>query len=167
MAKNLFDLSSFRAAIKRHTEALPCKTDTDKSFLPQEGSITVYKLEGCPHSIEAGKTVANIPRARHFYVHEDLDLDRDKIKRVLAEHTTLQPSPHTTFPIVFVGTHPIGGNAELQAFLRTKTGSAPATAHQAVTGGRRRRGSQTVRRRIIRSKKASVRNRKVHKRKIL
>ena len=89
-----------------------------------------------------------------YYVNDDLKVGKEGIKTVLAEKTKLKPNASTTFPIVFMGLTPIGGNAELQQHLASGT----TLPHR--TGGRRRRTKRSRK-----PKKASTRKRRVHKRK--
>ncbi len=165
MAKNLCAVNSFKGLLNEQLEEIRSKcghstgsrrkkaSAKDAVALPTANTITVYKLEGCPHSIAAGQTVDPMKNGRSFYISDDLKVGKEGIKKILAEKTKLNPHASTTFPIVFMGLEPIGGNAELQRQLAT--GKTPQS------GGRRRTTTKGSRR----PRKTSTQKGRVHKRK--
>lgn len=160
MAKNLCNNNQFAVKLKQQMDQVLKTVGIQKGAgevfkrdrtmrmpLPSsKHNFTVYKLDGCPYSTEAGELVAKIPSTTAYAIFEDLQLEsKEQLRDFLHENTSFDKGKHATFPIVFAGSTFIGGCKELKQFLSSKD-------HQ-LAGGQRRRVSKKVYKRSKRSRR--------------
>ena len=121
---NAFDIESKFGGKVSSSKIIPLPTKRDK--------YTVYKLDGCPYSEEAGKIVSSIPKSKSLYIHADLGISKESVSQHLNNHTSFDKNKHSTFPIVFYGDNFIGGCHELKAHLFP---SAEHSRNSLLSGG--------------------------------